>query len=309
MHFRLRYITAGFEFGDAEIKVFDPARQIDVSIKKRSPTDTHPPFAKDDGIAIATCQRQIATRHHDEAVASGKLSIKKEAVNRVNKEMYSLILHTLRLARWRADSPNSPPDPIRSFVGFSWSLDGIDWKGVADNVSLAIEFSLIPQWTNETAEFVQAEALTDLDEPLGHELLREASVNRKANPRSSLVLAVAAAEVGFKQFAARTMPDASWVLELPAPPLIDMLAAFPWSKLKARVNGKIVTVPDPIKSELKKAIMLRNKVVHAGTMEVKKDTLDSVLKSVHDLLYFLDALSGQGWALKHMSPQALQQFV
>ena len=93
-------------------------------------------------------------------------------------------------------------------------------------------------WTNEDAEFVQTKALTDTDEPLGHELLREAILNRKANPRSSLVLAVAAAEVGFKQFAARVFPDAAWILELPTSPLTEMLAKFPWAALKEKISGK-----------------------------------------------------------------------
>ena len=309
MHFRLRYITAGFEFGDAQIEVSDPVKQIRVALSKRPATDISPaPVAPDDGVAVATCQRQMPDRLRDEAAASGKLSVKKESVSKVKNEMTSLVLHTLRLVRWRTDSPKSPPNPIRWFIEFSWSLDGIEWKWVADTIRLDMEWGVHPQWTNEAAEFVQTEALTYLDEPLGHELLREASANRKANPRSSLVLAVAAAEVSFKQFVARMVPDGAWILELPTPPLIDMLAAFPWLTLKAKINGKAVIIPDPIKNQLKKAIMLRNKIVHAGTVELKKETLDSVLTSVHDFLYFLDAISGQKWALKHISLETLKQF-
>lgn len=163
-----------------------------------------------------------------------------------------------------------------------------------------------PQWTSEDAEFVQTKALTDTDEPLGHELLREAVLNRKANPRSSLILAVAAAEVGFKQFAAIMLPDTAWILELPTPPLTEMLSKFPWAALKARIGGKPAFVPDSIAKQLKKAVMLRNKVVHAGAVELKKETLDSIITTMHDFLYFLDALSGEMWAVKHISPGFLK---
>src|SRR5207244_10886896 len=54
MYFRLRYVIAGFEFGDAEIKVSDPVKKINVVISKRPQTDINPPAAADDGLAIAT---------------------------------------------------------------------------------------------------------------------------------------------------------------------------------------------------------------------------------------------------------------
>jgi len=173
-----------------------------------------------------------------------------------------------------------------------------------------MEFSILPHWTNETAEFVSREVLGELDEPLGHELLREAAVNRKDNPRSSLVLAVVAAEVGFKQFASNAFPDADWILEkLPSPPLETMLQVFPWSKLGVQINGKVPGIPDSIRRELKKAVFLRNHIVHAGVRErLKVETVESVLRAVRDLLYFLDALRGQSWAASHISPEVLKSF-
>jgi hypothetical protein len=45
--------------------------------------------------------------------------------------------------------------------------------------------------------------------------------------RSAIVLAVAAAEVGFKQFAVKIFPDTAWILEhLQSPPLTKMLDLF-----------------------------------------------------------------------------------
>lgn len=309
MHFRLSYVTCDFAFADKQISVSDPDKKIEVVYRRRLPTDEPPPFEKDDGLIIATCERELTKRLHEEAIATGILSRNKEAVKTVYDEMYSLILRTLRLARWRTNSSGGP-NPIRmgTVNYFTWSLDGSEWKFVADSMSLRITMLPNPEgWTSEAEEFVRTEALGELDEPLGHELLREASTNRKDNLRSALVLAVAAAEIGFKQFASRALPDAAWLLELPSPPLIEMLAKFPWSKLKVGVNGKVLTIPVCLIDELKKAVYLRNKIVHSGDAELKSETVDSALDSVRDLLYLFDAFrdNGQVWALKHISPAVL----
>jgi hypothetical protein len=309
MHFRLGFIIRDFEFGDAQIRVSDQAKQIDVLISKRPADETHPTWEPKQGLATATCQREIPARHREEAVSSGDLSRRREAVGQVHRELSTLILHTLRLVRWRANSPGGP-NPIQFGAEFSWSLDGRIWKPVADNIFFKVELSISPRWTNETEEFVRKEVLRELDELLGHELLREAAVNRKDNLRSSLILAVVAAEVGFKQFASKALPDADWILDkLPSPPLETMLKAFPWPRLGVQINGKVPSIPDSIQSELKKAILLRNQIVHTGgPVTLKVETVDSVLTSVRDLLYFLDALQGQTWAATHISRAALKSF-
>jgi hypothetical protein len=309
MHFRLRYIIRGFEFGNARINVSDPARQIEIVISKRPADETHPTLEPNQGVAAAVCQREIPPRHHAEAASSGSLSRRREAVGQVHLDLQEFILRTLRLVRWRTNSLKAEPNPIQWAIEFSWSLDGEEWKPVADNLTGKLILSRLPDWTTQTAEFVSTEGVGQLDEPLGHELLRDAAVNRKENLRSSLVMAVVAAEVGFKQFTSRVFPDTDWILEqLPSPPLTKMLEIFPWPKLSVRINGKVPSIPPSILNELKKAVKLRNTVVHTGVVNVKAETVDLILTSVRDLLYFLDALRGQNWATTYMSPDALRHF-
>ena len=152
---------------------------------------------------------------------------------------------------------------------------------------MKILFGPVPtQWTSEAEEFVKKESSGQLDEPLGHELLREAWANRGQNPRSSLVLAVAAAEVGFKQFASTTLSKRGRALSKN----LGMLTKFPCSELDLRLNGKMLTVADTITSALEEGVRLRNLIVHTGVAELKGETVDSLLTSVRDLLYFLDAV-------------------
>jgi hypothetical protein len=311
MHFQARYLIKNYDFQGAQISVSDPKRQIDVQIAKRPDDETHPPIEPHQAIAIATCQRDILACVEDEAASSGSYSQYKEEVIQANEDMQALVLRTLRLARWRANCPKSGLSPIQYAFGFKWSLDGKEWRRYADEsvlTSIKLVFSTPSwPWTDEKAEFVRTEILGELDEPLAHGVLREAALNCKDNPRSSLVLAVAAAEIGFKQFASASFPEAAWILEkLQSPSLETMLKVFPWSKLPARINGKAATIPNSTKSGLKKAVELRNQVVHVGVLKLDTEKVDSALTSVRDLLYFLDALRGQGWAFEHMSQDALK---
>jgi hypothetical protein len=73
-----------------------------------------------------------------------------------------------------------------------------------------------------------------------------------------------------------------------------MLNRFPWEQIKLRINGKVPAVPEAIIDELKKAVTLRNKIVHSGIAPLTPETLSSVLDTVKDFLYFLDMLHGSG---------------
>jgi|ERR1017187_1922658 hypothetical protein len=312
MYFRLSYIVRDFELRDAEISVSDPAKQIDLVISRRPIDDTNPPSQPNQAVAVATCQRDLPARHHNKAVSSGILSCRRGIVGQVHGELRDMILHTLRLARWKANWSKGGPDPIQWAREFSWSFDGKAWRRVADTLSISLEFGSPIHWTDDDLQFVRTNVLGELDEPLAHQLLREAAVNRTDNLRSSLVLAVAAAEVGFKHFVSKALPDTDWILQkLPSPPLETMLKSFPWSKLAVRIYGKVPSIPESMTEELIKAVKLRNQIVHLGALEggtkLKRETVDSVLTAVRDLLYFLDALLGQTWAVSNMSAAAVKQ--
>jgi hypothetical protein len=310
IRFRLDYVTRDFKFDDARIVVSDPAKQLDATLTRKPPGPDSLVPEIGDGLIIATCERLVADRLYEQAVSSGQISIKQEAVANVFYDMQRFILRTLRLLRWRTRSPGRP-HPIRATIGFRWSLDGIEWKSVADYLSMKIkQLENPPVLTKEATDFVNAEISGELDEPLGHELLREAWTNLETNMRSAIVLAVAAAEVGFKQFAVKIFPDTAWILEhLQSPPLTKMLDLFPWDKIKLQINGKAVSVPETIKDELKKAITLRNEIVHGYSAGLTSDTTESVLYCVRDLLYFLDGLTDlKWWAFEFVSPDARKHF-
>lgn len=315
MFFKTTYITRDFYYGDAtEIKTSDPIKKIEVVLIKRPTGGEPPPLEKNDGLIIATCDRILTERLQQEAETSGVLSFKKEAVRQVYEEMYDCVIRTLRLLRWRTGSMGAP-NPIRmgTVDYFVWSVDGTNWKLVADSINAVLRFKISQLGSSPSTEdmdFIQRGIIENLNEPLGHELLREASVNQQSNPRSSLILAVAAAEVGFKHFSSKVLPATSWLLGLPSAPLVDMLNSFPWSEIGVLISYKVPVVPETLIADLKKAVTLRNAIVHSGAANFSYDSLDSILLSVREFLYFLDSLQGKGqaWALRFIRPEIMAQF-
>jgi hypothetical protein len=67
----------------------------------------------------------------------------------------------------------------------------------------------------------------DLSEPFAYELLREAWALRDSSPRSSVLIAIAALEVGVKQYIADRVKPAKWLVNnLPAPDVIRILQKY-----------------------------------------------------------------------------------
>jgi hypothetical protein len=110
---------------------------------------------------------------------------------------------------------------------------------------MTLQFHVNSSWNESAEQFVGKEVTGSVDEPIGHVLLREAWANQTENLRSSIVLAVAAAEVGFKQFASIVLPDSDWLLEsIQSPPLIKMLTElFPWTRLNVQIGGQTLKPP------------------------------------------------------------------
>lgn len=305
MHFQLRYVTADFDFGAATISIRDDLGAITFLLRKRLAQDAPPPPEAGDGLVAVTCQREVPESLTQEATAGRPVTTATEIVAKTYRDLQDHLARMLRLVRWRGNY-NGKPNPLRMPPDLSWSFDGAQWQPVARiAVRLKVTFgSPITPWSPEAEEFVRKESLGGLDEPLAHEMLREAWANRAQNPRSSVVLAIAAAEVGFKQFASKASSDGGWNLSrnLLSAHLLKMLTKFPWSELRLRINGKVPAVPNSITAKLDEGVRLRNMIVHEGVPKLESEAVDSMLTAVRDLLYLLDALRiRQSWPTTHLS--------
>jgi len=230
---------------------------------------------------------------------------------RVESKLGDFAERTVRVFRWRSGELGHH-NPIRYVLGFSWQRDRRTWRAMPVDITLGIEASF-PVWKKLPSEIPQCVAELvrgGADEPIGHVLFREAWDQRHENPRSALILGIAAAETGFKQFAAFLVPEARWLLEeLPSPPLVRMLTEFlPMLPCKAQIKKGVVPPPKNILDTIKKGVDIRNQVIHGKPATLDREMLRDLLGAVRDVLYLLDLYSGQLWAqhyISHKTKEAL----
>jgi hypothetical protein len=132
-------------------------------------------------------------------------------------------------------------------------------------------------------------------EPVGHELWREAWNLRHSNPRSSLVIGVAAAEVGLKQVIALLVPEARSLVEnIPSPPLDTIMRkVLPDLPIRADVEPTR-RAPRHLSIAITRAVEDRNRVVHLGALP--RSNLRETLLAIREFLYMLDMYAGHPWA-------------
>lgn len=153
-----------------------------------------------------------------------------------------------------------------------------------------------PDGLRLVAELVGA----SVQQPLAHELWRESWNLRHASPRSSLVVGVAAAEVGFKQLVALLVPDAKTLVEHVLSPPLDIMIrrVLPGLPIRSGLEPE-KRCPQHLRKRVAEAVEVRNLVVHRGT--APQIDLRSTLLDIRDFLYLLDYHAGYGWALELLS--------
>jgi len=217
----------------------------------------------------------------------------------------------VQLLRWHLNRMRPAYPLARERV--EWSLDGTVWHGVPRRPSSPTPFG---EWedlslSDDGVAIVHGLlAKESINEPLSRQLLLEAVELQDSNPRASLVLAVAAAEVGIKQFAGSRSASVSedWLLsELPSPPIYklwseDYLGLFTnvRTREKPDKDSKRQIIPSPLRQALRKAVDERNKAVHAGAAPPDEEMLAECLAAANDFLYALDWFAGQEWAFEHI---------
>lgn len=199
---------------------------------------------------------------------------------------------------------------VGSVLRWRFGLSGYDavFKDTAVTAQLAdgqpLHLELIPlaAMGDDRAEIEQgglaavAELVTSSQhEPVAHELWREAWNLRHSNPRGSLVIGVAAAEVGLKQLIVTLAPEAKSLVEnLPSPSLdVMMRKVLPQMPIRADVEPSR-RAPRHLRRAIIAAVEIRNRVVHLGV--IPQGDLREALLAIREFLYLLDTYSGHAWA-------------
>lgn len=224
-------------------------------------------------------------------------------VKTVSGELADMAVRTISVLRWRANDLGHH-NPI-STRGLHWSIDGTFWHPVPSDFRVWVS-TLKPLRASEQLRVeVDNIVRSGGDAPLHHDLFREAWEQRDKNPRSALVIGMAAAELSVKHCISTLVPDAEWLAtNLPTPPLVRMLIEY-LPKLPARCNldGQVKPPPAEVLDTLRKGITIRNQLSHAGTSNPSIEDVKEILRAVHDLLWLIDFYSGSEWALGFLRPE------
>ncbi len=131
----------------------------------------------------------------------------------VERRLEDAATKALKLLRWYCGSSEGH-NPMGASKGLAYSSDAMHWRKLPRTISANITFG-IPElmMTAEVATSVADLWRRGSQQPLAHELFREAAEQQSENPRSCLILGVAAAEVGFKQLVGSLVPDAKWLAD------------------------------------------------------------------------------------------------
>lgn len=210
----------------------------------------------------------------------------------------------LGLVRWRQDS-----DAAHDLIEHST----LYWR-VADGLYYAVPNPSggrrrVPKmvgvhWGDEReAELRELWAISDVHEPLAHELLREAATVGRTSPRSALLIAATAAESGVKSHVSRVAPDTAWLMqEIQTPPIDKILRYFLPALHSAKGRDiEFWSEIHPRLKEIKTLFEVRNKVAHTGCAVPADTSVVDALELVGDLLYLLDVLEGHEWAKQRVS--------
>jgi hypothetical protein len=317
MFFKIVYIIKPLNLGKASEVSIDVTRQnklFRITLQRMPDDKAHANFDRNDQLISAVVEQKLSPKRETQfaEMASPLSNSLKEFTAPILSTLYDVLIQTIKQYRWRLRN-ESETNPIK-FSNFNYySADGIAWKlfPIAPALVMTWGFPVKQEYSAEEFNSVGELLSANQPEPLGHDLLHEAWDIRRTNPRSALVIGMAAAETGFKQFCAAVAPDASWLIEnVPSPPMVKMLEEYlPLIKTKCNIYGYTLAPPQPLTESLKKGVTLRNGIVHGKNIGLKKETVEEILNATRDLLYLLDFYNGQFWAWEHVKPEYLHALV
>lgn len=229
-------------------------------------------------------------------------------ISQINKELSDACRLIINAVRWRTNTLG-PHGPI-STRGLYWSRDNVFWHPAPSSFLTRLFISSSSVRISEKArEDINKIILSKTQEPVHHELFREAWSQRIGNARSSLITGLSALEVAVKSTIGTLIPDTAWLVEnIPSPPVTKLLTEYlPRIPVINTIEGKVLPPPESIMNLLKKAVTIRNRIAHIGGKPPDDETLDQILEAISDTLWLLDYYCGHLWAYNHIAERTRQE--
>jgi hypothetical protein len=216
--------------------------------------------------------------------------------NKLSKAGYALV----GVLRWRY-AQEGPPSPIASRVLFCSNDAGATWHPIPGRYSIVNVTPPHTAFVIQETDVNEIRDLIDTGEPVYHELMREAKELQHSSPRSSVFIAVSAAEVAVKSVIVNKFPKiAGFVDNIQSPPVVKILHyltnLFQDEKqfYEAKKEDRLITTIDY-------AVERRNQMVHKGNPPPSTEKVSEIIDAVQELLWICDYYSGYRWAELHIN--------
>jgi hypothetical protein len=246
----------------------------------------------------------------------------REFVLRIHGYMDRTATGLFNVIRWRFGIDGGPLALTSDWASMRWQSGPMTDKPFDEHgflnrqVPAGVRTIRLPEMQHVALGPEDAEAIEEMfqlgtAQPLYHDLFREAWQNRVDNPRSSLVMAMAAAETALKTTAVDLYDNlgTEWIFEnLPSPPLDRMLRDYvQLLPARRKIDNKLRRLPKAAITLIKEGVELRNKLVHGRGKDIEPERLETILRTVRDVLYLLDYYRGHDWALERCSGSFMEE--
>ena len=230
----------------------------------------------------------------------------KDFLRNVRTELHDIIKRTVDIYMWRCGVP-AGHDPLFN-GGMSFSLDGKKWYMVPPGVQVHFSAFSIPPPPKNVSLILKKLINTIHNQPLGHQMLREAQFLRSSNPRISIVVAISALEVAVKECISKLNPNSNWLVEnLPSPEVRKLINEYIPKLLCKTDHQDVLPLPEDLDKTIRKGVTTRNKIVHLGHQAPSRESTDKMLSAVQDVIWLLDYCCGHDWAFEYMSRNTVEQ--
>jgi hypothetical protein len=281
------------------------------AIVRFAPDDSHSQdVARQTVVCSATCAAEIPTAiaaklaspfKDDVAALSSLSSDELNLIDEIFGDLRSLLTSTIDVFRWRHGLVGGPIGWVEAF----YSGDSNKWLKftLARRIELGVGIPFKKSLKDVPQEEIVRLVEEDKQEPIAHQLLREAWELKQSNPRSALAIGMAAAEIGVKDLIAVLVPGAGWLVqETPSPPIVKMLRNYlPKLPVRGQFKDKRLKPPKELIRLIDKGTDFRNGLVHAGKPPPNWRELQEILRAVNDLLWICELYKGERWAGRYVS--------
>lgn len=203
--------------------------------------------------------------------------------------------------RWRY-AQEGPPSPISS-LGLLCSNDaGATWHPIPSRYSIVNVTPPHTVFVIQETDVNEIRDLIDTGEPVYHELMRKAKELQHSSPRSSVLIAVSAAEVAVKSIIVNKVPKIKWFVDnIQSPPVVKILIQYLPELFQDEKQFYKPKKEDRLIKTIEYAVNIRNEIVHKGEGPPSTEKVSEIIDAVQELLWICDYYSGYRWAELHIN--------